>query len=655
MRRAYVIALISTLMLNAGGVTVAAQSSLIRRGPAQSARLEFLGGLSPTAQELVLVTGDAAVFDEAFTASDVGTIEIVEEAGVAAVVGTPEEIRILAGRPGIAGLYPNHELEMFSESALTATGVVALRRNENLSVLRDRSGLPYDGSGVSIAVIDSGIDATHEMFVRDGETKVDVNLRQVCPWPSDDEADPPDGCGSWIPLENTDFGGVVPHGTSVAAVAAGYERTTPSGAWVSGVAPGARLVGLGAGFGLQTFNVVSAMNWVLEHHENPCGDGSCPPIRVVNNSWGWQPDGYYNPDNPVNRLVSALVDAGIVVVFGAGNDEGDGSAGTVSDYAINPLPGVISAANYYDGDFGDQDVGVNYESSRGRRGDPATYPDLSAPGTEVLTACPTGPPSGPNLCELPQPSRDGEYQKQDGSSFSAPHVAGVVALLLDADPSLRPPEVEDILEDTAHPFGDASEYIDDVYLDHQGVPRGNADHQTSYRAGHGLVDAVAALSRVLARGKHTAPPTCKKDHSPSISVIDAVGDGFFPSAAHEIERVDAHWPRGSDTLELTLELSDLLAVPIVREYFELHVVVDGSYVIVFLDRTSAGSHFGVFRGDVAVSGTLDTQEDVIRASVKLGASFGAMKSLGGLQAFSSFNEGALVMSDRVYGACSIWR
>lgn len=73
----------------------------------------------------------------------------------------------------------------------------------------------------------------------------------------------------------------------------------------------------------------SALNWVLENHAAPCGAGvpaaTCPPIKVTNNSYGPTGGGEFDPESATVKLQRALAADGVVTVWAAGDDGGDGS------------------------------------------------------------------------------------------------------------------------------------------------------------------------------------------------------------------------------------------------------------------------------------------------------------------------------------------
>src|SRR5256885_1150599 len=123
------------------------------------------------------------------------------------------------------------------------------------------------------------------------------------------------------------------HGTHVAGDVAG--RGVASNGAFQGSAPGASLVGLGAGEGLSvnTRSVLQGYDWIVAHKDQY-------GIRVVNNSFGgsFQP---FNPLEPLNKATKAATDAGIVVVFAQGND---GDEMTMNDEATAPWVIAVAAA-----------------------------------------------------------------------------------------------------------------------------------------------------------------------------------------------------------------------------------------------------------------------------------------------------------------------
>jgi serine protease AprX len=284
----------------------------------------------------------------------------------------------------------------------------------------DGSQASYSAQDHTIAVIDTGIDGNHQDF-RDGKIIAwhdSVNQR---PEPYDDHG----------------------HGTHGASIAAGAVNS----AGVGGVAPAAALVGLKAldtrGEG-PTSLIAQAVEWCIT---NKATYG----IQVINLSA--TTDESSAGTDALSRELNRAVAAGIVVCVAAGNSGPDlytiGSPAAAAD--------VITVGNMADPGAGG--FFLEPHSSRGPTADGRVKPDLCAPGYQILAAR-----AG---------TKDG-YIRESGTSMSSPFIAGTVALMLQANPSLTPAEAKSILMETA---------------DHYGASGDNDDF------GVGRLDGYAALSR----------------------------------------------------------------------------------------------------------------------------------------------------------------
>jgi serine protease AprX len=283
------------------------------------------------------------------------------------------------------------------------------------------------------------------------------------------------------------------HGTHVNGIVAGRPTTLSDGTQLQGAAPGASLVDISTGAVLLIVGADSALNWVLENHGHPCGAGvaasTCPPIKVTNNSYGPAGGGSFDPNSATVKLQRALAADGVVTVWAAGNDGGDGSASMTNPPGQDPTGGILSVASYNDQETGTRDGAVSDYSSRGLASDPSTWPDLSAPGENItsscrvyLPICSTGlaPQNGPGPLDI------GTFNTISGTSMAAPHIAGIVAQLFQADPTATPAEVEAALKGTAYRYTDGAAYTS------------AGGYTTSFDKGTGLVDVVAAVARLTA-------------------------------------------------------------------------------------------------------------------------------------------------------------
>ena len=373
---------------------------------------------------------------------------------LAAVVGVKDLVTTIVGKGLARDVYPNEALRYFSEES-TAAMHADVARAEGVT-----------GKGVGIAIVDSGVDATHPVLA----DHVTHNVKVVGPEylnlvgvPA--TADTPPGT-IIVPIDqgpysNSDLASG--HGTHVAGIAAGDGTGDPE---LIGVAPDADIIGYSTGDAAFVLTIVAAFDHILENHD-------AWNIDVVNNSWG---SGFrlFDPDEPINVASKALADAGIVVTFSAGNDTEDGSINpySVAPWVISVGAGTVSAqrSSFTSGGFQyDNALAASLPDDGHLRftGDRIGiyHPDVSAPGSDIVSA---GTPTGAYV----GPTAPGGKIAASGTSMSSPHVAGLAALILEARPSLTPEQVRLVMETTAVPMADGTPF---------------------WRAGHGWVDAKAAV------------------------------------------------------------------------------------------------------------------------------------------------------------------
>jgi serine protease AprX len=449
--------------------------------PLQDFLAEQLSTLGVGSTTLMVHGTDIVAARAAVDAAGMRTITEFEKIGVVVASGTAAQIETARTQPGVTYLEGNAPIEFFDSTSHQAT-----RGAEAASTFTGANGLALDGSGVSVAVIDSGIDPTHPYFQNeDGSSAVVANLKSVCLVESSTTPD----CVLPVPgVLDTDTISGGGHGTHVNGIVAGRPTTLSDGTELSGAAPGASLVSISTGAVLLIIGADSALNWVLENHEAPCGEGVsaavCPPIKVTNNSYGPSGGGEFDPNSATVKLQRALAAEGVVTVWAAGNDGGDGSASVTNPPGQDPTGGILSVASYYDQDTGTRDGVVSDYSSRGAQADPSTWPDLAAPGENITSACrlylpicATGlaPQNGPGALDL------GTFNTISGTSMAAPHIAGIVAQLFQADPSATPAEIEAALKGSTYRFTDGAPYAS------------MGGYSTSFDKGTGLVDVVAAV------------------------------------------------------------------------------------------------------------------------------------------------------------------
>jgi serine protease AprX len=453
----------------AGSVTGSVTGSAARLETRSKARSEARS----TTPMTVLVHGTSArTAADAARASGLRLLGTWDSIGVAVAKGAPERIRAVAHRPGVTYLEGDRPL-VYND----VTSNIATRGDEARRTLTGADGRALDGSGVSVAEIDSGADGMHPFLTeKDGSSAVVVNMKSICPLISLGPV-----CFINVPTNDSDTVSAGGHGTHVAGIIAGRDVTI-DGKKMHGAAPGAKIVALSVGAAISIYDVANGFDWVLQNHAHPCGADvgadECPPIKVVSNSWGPAGGGDFDPQDAVVRFQRKLAEAGIVTVWANGNDGGDGSANLSNPPGQDPTPGIVSVAAYDDLGTGTRNGKIADFSSRGKKGSVATYPDISAPGVSILSSCRVHLPVC--LTAVTDGERPGDYVNLSGTSMAAPHIAGIVAQLFQAAPHASPGQIEAALKATAYKYADGAPY----------EPAGSVT--TSADKGSGLVDVVAA-------------------------------------------------------------------------------------------------------------------------------------------------------------------
>ncbi|MGW5723152.1 S8 family serine peptidase [Amycolatopsis sp. NPDC003865] len=254
----------------------------------------------------------------------------------------------------------------------------------------------FDGTGTTVAVLDTGYDPTHPDLA--GRVSEAVNF-------------------TTSPDTTDHFG----HGTHVASTIAGSGAA--SGGRLKGAAPGAKLL-VGKvldddGFGYES--------WVLAGMEWAAHSGA----KAVNMSLGGGPtDGTDALSVGLNALSEQT---GTLFVVAAGND-GEQGAYTVGS------PGTAEAALTV-GAVGRDESLASFSSRGPRLGDNAVKPDITAPGVGIVAARAAGTAMGDVV--------DDHYTAASGTSMATPHVAGAAAILAQQHPDWKGSQLKDALASTS--------------------------------------------------------------------------------------------------------------------------------------------------------------------------------------------------------------
>ncbi|WP_394854494.1 S8 family peptidase [Streptomyces albogriseolus] len=292
--------------------------------------------------------------------------------------------------------------EAVTDGDRTASGVARVWldgvRKASLDTSVGQIGTPkaweagYDGKGVKIAVLDTGVDATHPDLK--GQVTASKNFTSA-----------------------PTTGDVVGHGTHVASIAAG--TGAQSKGTYKGVAPGAKILNGkvldDAGFGDDS-GILAGMEWAAAQGAD-----------IVNMSLG----GMDTPEtDPLEAAVDKLsAEKGILFAIAAGN-EGPQSIGS---------PGSADSALTV-GAVDDKDKLADFSSTGPRLGDGAVKPDLTAPGVDITAASAKGNDIAKEVGEKPA-----GYMTISGTSMATPHVAGAAALLKQQHPEWKYAELKGAL------------------------------------------------------------------------------------------------------------------------------------------------------------------------------------------------------------------
>ncbi len=340
------------------------------------------------------------------------------------VTATRAQLIQVSRLANVRSIYGNRTLQLNSDPYFNRTGVQRVK--SDLDLTNHNSGTPVSGSNVTVAVLDTGVNALHG----DLAGRVVQNVRLV------DTQSSPTGFANPVPVENVaNTDPVNGHGTFVAGVVAASGIS--SGGKYDGVAPGANILGLSAG-DLNLTHVLAGFDYVLEK-------GAALNVGVINCSFS--ANTVYDSHDPVNIATKMLTDNNVNVVFSAGN-RGNGN-GTLNPYAAAPWVISVGAT--------DETGRLANFSSRGIFGNTQSSPSLVAPGVSVVslrsatTQTGTLGVAGADSSRL-TPAEVPHYTTASGTSFSAPQVAGAVALMLQANPALTPAEIKDILQRSATPL-----------------------------------------------------------------------------------------------------------------------------------------------------------------------------------------------------------
>jgi len=537
-------------------------------GTPTEAVVQFRGGVAPA--DRTLLTGMGAEVIRAYRAVPGFHIR-------APAVALVE----LSAHPRVFYIEPNARLAPDQEVSTTVVNASLLWE----TLVRGAQNLPggVTGAGVTVAVVDTGIDAGHPDL--DFGVKTLANVIETAP-------------GVWVSTENADT--AVGHGTHVAGTVAGNGEASAGAR--RGVAPGANLVGVTIA-NPTVADYQAALDWVYDNSR----PGNNPfNIRVATNSWhDHGTHGEWDPQASLTQTIEALAyENNVVTTWSAGNhgrEDPPGEQGLTSGQGSTPVAIKCSA-------FARDGSAVADFSSRSLPGLVQTYPDVGGPGVAIWSTAArrTSISAGSYIGGNTNPY----YLAISGTSMSTPHVAGAVALLWQAAPSMgvsdrhedyngteadawadnprtRIHEAEWILESTARYVPLPAAAVSNGSAPEEG--HGGLTHD--HAQGYGTIDVHRAVTVALALEK------LRKDNPErDVTVDDALreagrGAAYFEPTAVGTDRLHASWQGeygrftdlGFNTLT-TANQTKLLYIPPGTASLEF----DLSYQAVDYERKSVG-------------------------------------------------------------------
>ncbi len=346
---------------------------------------------------------------------------------------------------GVKKVWKNNKVEILLDESvpLIQGGIGAGQLDENGEDCLSTGKKCLTGEGVSIGIIDTGVDYTHgdlggcttEEFLGRNCGKVvggydfSGNFQVFYLFNIISDNDPMDYMG---------------HGTHVAATAAGDGV-------LKGVAPGADIYAYKVFPNSYGSVIISA----IERSVDPNQDGDTSDhLDVISLSLG----GVGTPDDPMSQAIDNVVDTGVVAVISAGNSGSNygmydayipkiGSPGT----ARNAI--TIAASNKIKDEERNIELIVPFSSEGPVIWEDENFnvniilkPDVAAPGVNICAA------QWGNAWESSK-CLDDEHVAISGTSMAAPHISGVVALILEKHPDWSPEEVKKVLKKTATKIG----------------------------------------------------------------------------------------------------------------------------------------------------------------------------------------------------------
>lgn len=356
----------------------------------------------------------------------------------------------------------------------------------NMGVDQVWNDFGFDGTGSVVAILDTGVRGDHEGLNDMDDEPFTMGCEQPDPDPTNPNPIPID-CDPKIiafydsvftdseqdPSTSYDSG---THGSHVAGIAAGTgggQADPTSGLKYIGAAPGAFLINLLACCDGDIEDVIQGAQWAIENKDKY-------GIDIVTSSLGEQQlEIHFDNDGSStwSRQMDSVVEAGIITTLSAGNEFGGATfagCNTIDSPGDANLPVTVASL--------DKDLGLAIYSSRGYTSDGRVKPDVATIGSSIMA---------------PDAATSDGYTSKSGTSMATPLMAGIAALMVEANPDITPAEFKDII--SAHSIERDLQLLDDPGFNDCSILETRPDNEFGFGQADPLafVEAAGSIDRSL--------------------------------------------------------------------------------------------------------------------------------------------------------------
>ncbi len=516
--------------------------------------------------------GNARVFIDYDHHPSSADVEAIEELGVEVTMRPIYLDSLIATVPIDLLHHESPILDLSGVVMLEDLGLAETHMNEaapNMGVDQVWSQYGYDGTGVTIAVLDTGVRGDHE-----GLNDLDDEITLGCDQPDPDPFNPTPITIDCDPKISAFYDAVITdserpasesydsgtHGSHVAGIAAGTGggQEAPDGSKYVGVAPGAWVVNILACCEGDIQDVIEGAQWAIENKDSK-------GIDILTSSLGEQQfEIHFDNDGSSawSQQMDAVAASGIITFLSAGNEFGGATlagCNTIDSPGDANLPITVASL--------DKDLGLAIYSSRGYTSDGRVKPDVSTIGSNIMA---------------PDAATSDGYTSKSGTSMATPLMAGIAALMVEANPDIDHEQVKSII--SALSIERDIQLLDDPGFNDCSVLETRPDNEFGYGQADplsfvqaaGAIDSSLNVSMNIVTLEHLGNESRVSGTStggvPGVGFVEVmVGGGDWKQAADLSSakdwsswniKLDPHAESGNSTVYARLVISDERMSPV---------------------------------------------------------------------------------------------